>query len=135
LTVSRVAQGFSWNLTYLIWGLDLNAEEAKVAVEAVVEANKERKRLVDTLKGNDCVASETKKVFREGHESKLIKLGVALIAFPEPTPVSEIVGAGCVAAGAVQKGIRNRAAFADDIGKEFKKAFKELSLAKDKIRI
>jgi hypothetical protein len=36
-----------------------------------------------------------------------------------------------VAAGAVKKGIRNRATFAEDIGKDFKKALKELSLSRE----
>jgi hypothetical protein len=111
----------------------MNAEEAKVAIKAAVEANEERKKLVGTLTGNGGVASDTKKLFREGNKSKLIELGVALIVFPEPTPVSELVGTGFVAAGAVQKGIRNRAGFAEDIGKDFKKALKDLSLAKDLI--
>ncbi len=113
----------------------MKAEDAKTVINAVAKANEERKRLVDTLNDNVQVATNTRKVFREGNESKLIKLGVALIALPEPTPVSPIVGASFVAAGAAQKGIKNRSAFAEDIGKDLKKALKELSLTKDQIRI
>jgi len=111
----------------------MKVEETKVAIKAAAEVNEERKELRDTLSGNGYAASSTRKLFREGNKSKLIELGVALIVFPEPTPVSEIVGSGFVAAGAVQKGIRNRAAFAEDIGKDFKKALKDLSLTKDLI--
>ncbi len=113
----------------------MKVEDAKVAIKAVAEANEERKRLAGTLSGNVRVASGAKKLFREGNESKLIKVGVALIALPEPTPVSPLVGVGLVAAGAAQKSIRNRAAFAEDVGKDFKKALEELSHAKDQIRI
>jgi len=111
----------------------MKVEEAKTAIKAAAEVNEDRKELRGTLSGNGCAASSTKKLFREGNQSKLIKLGVALIVFPEPTPISEIVGAGFVAAGAVQKGIKSRAGFAEDIGKDFKKALKDLSLAKDLI--
>lgn len=113
----------------------MKTKDAKSAIKAVVEANEERRRLVGTLNGNGLVASDARKLFREGNDSKLMKLGVAIIAIPEPTPVSPLVGAGLVAAGAVQKGIKNRAAFAEDIGKDFKKALRELSLVKDQIRI
>ena len=58
-------------------------------------------------------------------------MGIALIVFPEPTPISEIVGGSLVAAGAVKKGIQNRAAFVEDIGKDFKKALRDLDLTKD----
>ena len=110
----------------------MKVEEAKVAIKAAAEVNEERKELRGTLSGNSCAAS-TKKLFRAGNESKLIKLGVALIVFPEPTPISEIVGTGFVAAGAVQKGIKSRAGFVEDIGKDFKKALKELSAMKNQI--
>ena len=112
----------------------MNVEDAKTAIKAVAEVNEERKELRGTLIDNECAASCTKKLFREGNQSKLIKLGVALIVFPEPTPISEIVGTSFIAAGAVQKGIKSRAGFAEDIGKDFKKAVKELNSLKNQIR-
>jgi hypothetical protein len=116
-------------------GYLMNVEDAKTAIKAVAEVNEERKELRGTLTDNGCAASSTKKLFREGNQSKLIKLGVALIVFPEPTPVSEIVGTGFIAAGVVQKGIKSRAGFAEDIGRDFKKAVKELNALKDQIRV
>jgi hypothetical protein len=113
----------------------MTIEDTKEAIKAVVEVSHERKQLCITISDNGTAVSSTKKLFRAGNESKLIKLGVALIVFPEPTPISEIAGAGLVAAGAVQKGIKSRAGFAEDIGKDFKKAIKELSAMKDQIRI
>lgn len=105
--------------------------ETKAAIEALTEANKEKKQLIGGLEGNSRIASSTKKLFREGNKSKLIELGVALMVIPEPTPVTPIVGSSLIAAGAVQKGIRSRAAFAEDIGKDLRKALKDLSLAKE----
>ena len=39
--------------------------------------------------------------------------------FPDPSPVTECVGACFVAAGAVQKGLQNRALFLEDVTKTF----------------
>jgi hypothetical protein len=52
---------------------------------------------------------------------------MACIMFPEPSPVSEMVGAGFVLAGAVQQGIRNRAIYIGDINKTLESTIKELN--------
>jgi hypothetical protein len=109
----------------------MRLEEAKNAVKSLAEVAEGRKELCKVVADVASQAADAKRVFREGNKSKLIKLGVALIVFPEPTPISEIVGGSLVAAGAVKKGIQNRAAFAEDIGKDFKKALRDLDLTKD----
>ena len=72
-------------------------------------------------------AHETQKLWRAGYKSRLIKIGVALVVFPEPTPISEIVGAGFIAVGAVQKAVRNRALFMEDVKKNFQSTINEIS--------
>jgi len=109
----------------------MKVEEAKTAVKALSEVTEGRRESVSAIADLGKQAAATKKLFREGNKSKLIKLGVSLILFPEPTPISEIVGGSLVVAGAVNKGIQNRAAFTEDIGKEFKKALKDLTLTRD----
>ena len=109
----------------------MKIEEAKTAIKALAEVTEERRESCRAIADIGNQAAATKRLFREGNESKLIKLGVALIVFPEPTPISEIVGSTLVAAGAVNKGIQNRAAFAEDIGKDFKKALRDLTLTRD----
>ena len=109
----------------------MRVEEARTAIKSlteVAEGQKEASRVVAEA-GNQ--AGATKKVFRAGNQSKLIKLGVALIVFPEPTPISEIVGGSLVAAGMVKREMQNRAAFVEDVGKDFKKALRDLGSAKD----
>lgn len=113
----------------------MKVEDAKIAIKAVAEVDEKRKEFRGAMNDNSSAVSSAKKLFREGNESKLIKLGVALIVFPEPTPISEIVGTGFVMAGTVQKVIKSRAGFAEDIGKDFKKTLKELSAMKDQIQI
>ena len=62
--------------------------------------------------------------------SFLIKAGLALIAFPDPT-ISDLVGTAMLAAGAVQMGIKRRAIYVDDLPKAFQSAMKDLKAAKD----
>jgi hypothetical protein len=113
----------------------MRVEEAKTAIKALVEVNQERRDSCIAIESTGSEAAAIKKLFREGNQTKLIKWGLALIVFPEPTPISEIVGTGFVAAGAVKKGIQNRAAFVEDIGKDFKKALKEVNFTNEQIRI
>jgi len=71
----------------------------------------------------------TQKLWRKGSSNVLIKLGLALIAFPDPT-ISDIIGAGMVAAGLVQMKMRNSALHMEDVYKTFPNVIKELSSIK-----
>ena len=73
---------------------------------------------------------DTQQLWRAGYKSRLIKIGVALVVFPEPTPISEIVGAGFIAAGVAQKAIRSRALFMEDVKKTFQSTLREISEVK-----
>ena len=109
----------------------MKVEEAKALAKSVNAIAEVQKELCRAIADTGSHAATTKKLFREANKSKLIKLGITLIFFPEPTPISEMVGGSLVAVGAVKQGIQNRAAFADDIGRDFKKALKDLSITKD----
>jgi len=67
----------------------------------------------------------TKKLWRDGKHSWLIKAGVALIAFPDPT-VSDVVGSAMIAAGLVQEGVRRRSLHIEDVTKTFQRTMQEL---------
>jgi hypothetical protein len=104
----------------------MKTEEIKTATKALNELNGSYSELFGALKGTARDVEATKKLWRAGNDSRLIKIGVALIIFPEPTPISECVGACFVAAGAVQKGIQNRAIFLEDVTKTFKNTLKDV---------
>jgi hypothetical protein len=53
--------------------------------------------------------------------------------FPEPTSISDCVGACFVAAGAVQKGIQNRALFVEDVAKTFRNTVKDVWAIKNSL--
>jgi hypothetical protein len=98
----------------------MKPEQFKSATTALNELSESYIDLLGAIKGTANTAEATKKLWREGKKSRLIKIGVSLIVFPEPTPISETVGACFIAAGAVQKGIQSRAIYLEDITKTFK---------------
>jgi hypothetical protein len=104
----------------------MNSEKVKATAKAVNELSESYADAGGVLRGSVCSAEAAKKLWRAGNKSRLIKLGVALIVFPEPSPITECVGACLVAAGAVQKGIQNRALFLEDVTKTFRNAVKDV---------
>lgn len=61
----------------------------------------------------------TRGLWRDGNKSKLIKLAFALITFPEPTPISESMGAVVLAVGLVQNRIKKSTLHIEDVYKTF----------------
>ena len=113
----------------------MKPEQAKTAAKALNELNESYIDLLGAIKGTADTAEATKKLWRGGNKSRLMKIGVALIMFPEPTPISETVGACFVAAGAVQRGIQNRAIYLEDITKTFKNTLKDVLETHNSIQI
>ncbi|MCJ7422902.1 hypothetical protein MUP01_01350 [Candidatus Bathyarchaeota archaeon] len=104
----------------------MHNEEVKLVTKTLSELGEGYSDLLNAVKGTVREVKSTKKLWREGNKSRLIKLGLALIVFPEPTPISETVGACFVAAGAVKKGIQNRSIYIEDVNKIFKDTVKEI---------
>ena len=99
---------------------------AKLASEAAVEVSQNRKDVAAALKQTKRNAMATRSLSKEGNKSKLIQIGISLIVFPEPTPISETVGSCFVAAGLIQQGIKKQAIYLDDIPKTLNSAFREI---------
>jgi hypothetical protein len=112
---------------------NMKLEEAKTVTKTVTELATYQKELRTALEGVSRTAPATKKLWREGNKSRLIKIGVALIVFPDPSPCTEIIGAGFVAAGLVQKGIQSRAIYLEDVTKTFQNTLKEVHSAKSSL--
>ena len=107
------------------------AKQTTQAVHELIETYSEVHRAIRTTAK---VTARTKKLWREGNKSNLIKIGVACIMFPDPSPVGEIIGAGFLVAGAIQKGIQNRAVYVGDINKNLQSTIKELNALQCNIR-
>jgi hypothetical protein len=81
--------------------------------------------LLQAMKDTSKEVKATKRLWRQKNNSRLIKLGLALIAFPDPT-ISDIIGTALVAVGTVQQGIRRRAIYTEDVYKTFQNTLKEV---------
>lgn len=113
----------------------MKTDEVKTMVGTVKELNESYVDLLQSVKGTIREAKSTRQLWRSGPQSRLMKLGLTLIVFPEPTPITETIGACLVAAGAVQKGIRSRAIYVEDAYKTFQNVFEDLRTTKYNLRI
>ena len=104
----------------------MNAKEAKTMEKTLVELKERYIDLGKSMKDTARAVGSTKTLWREGNKSRLIKIGLTLVVFPEPTPVSESIGACFIAAGLVQKGIRSRSIYLEDIKKTFQTTLKDI---------
>ena len=71
----------------------------------------------------------THNLSRKNTTSILIKAGLAMIAFPDPT-ISDVIGAGLVAAGLIHTKIKRSALHVEDVYKTFPQVIKELDRIK-----
>jgi len=114
-------------------GVTLNAKEAKDLLEVLRELSLSRKETVNTLdsamRGFTEELSAAQKLWRRGNNSFLIKVGLALIAFPDPT-ITDVIGSALVAAGLIQLRMRRSALYLEDVYKTFPRVIKELDLIK-----
>ena len=104
----------------------MKKKEAKTMITVANELSESYADLIHAMKETTREAKATKQLWRDGNKSKLIKLGLALIVFPEPTPISETIGSVLVATGAIQQGIRKRSIYMDDVFKTFHNTLKEI---------
>jgi hypothetical protein len=113
----------------------MKSEQVKNATKALNELNESYRDVIGAVKNTANAATATKKLWREGNKSRLIKIGMSLIVFPEPTPISETIGACFIAAGAVQKGIKSRAIYLEDITKTFKNTLQDVLETSQHVRV
>ncbi|MEM3696271.1 MAG: hypothetical protein QXQ94_02035 [Candidatus Bathyarchaeia archaeon] len=103
----------------------MKIEDAKALADALKELNESYAELLQNMKETTQEAKTTKNLWHKGNSSKLIKIGLALIAFPDPT-ISDIIGSALVAAGMIQQGIRRRTIYVEDVYKTFQSTLKEV---------
>ena len=112
----------------------MEIEKIRNATKTLNELAESGKDLHSALNGTALQVAASKKLWREGNKSKLIKIGVACIMFPDPSPVGEIIGAGFIAAGLVQKGIQKRTLYVGDLKKTFESTLRELNSTQSSLR-
>jgi hypothetical protein len=110
----------------------MKTEDVKTLNEALKELNESYGDLLQAMTETTKEVRTIKNLWRKGSNSVLIKVGLALIAFPDPT-ISDIIGAALVAAGTVQVGIRKRTLYAEDVYKTFNNTFKDMINVKNSL--
>ncbi|MEM2995481.1 MAG: hypothetical protein QXI91_05665 [Candidatus Bathyarchaeia archaeon] len=109
----------------------MKTDDVKALNKALKELNESSAELLQAMKDTSKEMRATKNLWRQNNNSRLIKLGLALIAFPDPT-ISDIIGAAMVAVGTVQQGIHRRAIYVEDVYKTFQKTLKEVWNTREK---
>jgi hypothetical protein len=107
----------------------MNAEDLKALTQAAQELSSSSKETAHAINGFSDALRHTQRLWKQGKRPILIQVGIALIAFPDPT-ISDVVGAAFVAAGLIQLKMRNSALHVEDVYKTFPKVVKELSMIK-----
>jgi len=110
----------------------MKTDETKSLVDAANELSKDYADLARELKSAVREVQNAKKLWRQKNNPKLIKIGLALIAFPDPT-ISDVLGAFFIAAGTIQQGIRRRTIYIEDIGKTFQSTMREIRNTRETI--
>ena len=101
-------------------------EKLRTLRDSVKELSSSYAETLEDFKGfSECLKS-TKSLWRACNKSKLVKIGLTLIAFPEPTPFSEMIGASVLSVGLIQQKIRNNSLHIEDVYKTFHNVFKNL---------
>jgi len=117
-------------------GVGVNTKEAKDLVEVLRELSLSRRETVSTMDRVMQSFTEelrsTQKLWRKGNNSFLIKAGLALIAFPDPT-ISDVIGSAMVTAGIIQLKMRNSTLRVEDVYKTFPRVVKELGAIKQRL--
>jgi len=104
-------------------------KELKELADALRESASTRVEITNILHSSISEFAEelksAQKLWRKGNNPILIKVGLALIAFPDPT-ISDIIGSALVAAGLIQLKMKHSALHIEDVYKTFPQVIKEL---------
>lgn len=87
----------------------------------------------DVAKGDGEILESIKRLCKESNQGNMVKIGLTLIAFPFPIVVDDVLGWSFLAAGLIQKKIKNSALYLEDVNKTFPSLVKELQEIRQEI--
>ncbi len=108
----------------------MKPDELKSTVEALRELGLSYKESVDVIQGVSDEIRSVRRLWKKESKSKLIKLGLSLIVFPEPTPISETLGAVVLTAGLIQNKVRLSNLHIDDVYSTLQGVMRDLQTIK-----
>jgi len=107
----------------------MNSEELKALTDALHELSLSSKETASAIHGFSNELRYAQRLWKKGEGSRLIKIGLALIAFPDPT-ITDILGSALIAAGIVQLKTKRSVLHVEDVYKTFPQVIKELTTSK-----
>ena len=97
----------------------MKTRELRTIAAALQELRLSYEDSLEAMKGVAENLRSTRNLWRDGDKSKLVKIGLALIACPEPTPISETLGAFVLSLGIIQNKRKNSNLHIEDVYKTF----------------
>ena len=104
----------------------MKTEELKNVVDVLRELGSSYEETLDAISGVARELRSVSRLWRKGDESKLIKFGLTLIVFPEPTPISETLGAVVLCVGIIQTKMRQSSLHIEDVYDNFQGVITDL---------
>jgi len=93
--------------------------ELKTTATVLKELGLSYEETVKVMKGVTEDLRSTKSLWKGSGKSRLIKIGLTMIAFPEPTPISETLGAFVLSLGLIQNRIKQSTLHIEDLYNTF----------------
>jgi hypothetical protein len=100
--------------------------ELKTTATVLQELGLSYQETLEVMKGITKDLRSTKSLWMDGDKSRLVKVGLTIIAFPEPTPISETLGAFVLSLGIIQNKMKKSALHIEDIYNTFQDVNKSL---------
>lgn len=97
----------------------MEPRELKTTATVLQELGVNYQQTLEVMKGVSKDLRLTKSLWKGGDKSRLAKIGLTLIAFPEPTPISETIGIFVLSLGIIQSKTKNSALHIEDLYKTF----------------
>jgi len=104
-------------------------EELKTLTDTLHEVGSNREEAVNLVREVVRESHSVENLSKKKDDSLLIKAGLLLIAFPDPT-ISDIVGTLLISAGLVQKRIKRSTLHMEDVPTTFQGIIKDLQTIK-----
>lgn len=112
-----------------IAGLAVEPRELKSLINVLHELGLSYEETVDAMNGVVKEVRSVRHLWRKGDNSWLIKVGLALLAFPDPT-LSDILGSIILSAGLIQKRMRQASLGIEDVCSTFQGIIRDLQTIK-----
>ncbi|UCB61006.1 MAG: hypothetical protein JSW72_02840 [Candidatus Bathyarchaeota archaeon] len=80
----------------------------------------------DATRGDREILESVKRLCKESNQGNMMKIGLTLIAFPLPIVIDDVLGWSFLAAGLIQKKIKNSGLYLEEMNTAFPNLMKEL---------